>query len=119
MEKNNEYVMPERAAEQIPDDRLDIIPGDSILLIVEDDPHYARVIMDLARDRGFKVLVAMRGIDALDLAKQFQPSAVSLDVFLGQKLKGALPFDSLQLGVAANFENGSGSISLNAWRTPT
>src|SRR5205085_9817302 len=65
--------------EQIPDERLDIVPGDSILLIVEDDPHYARVIMDLARDRGFKVLVAMRGIDALDLAKQFQPSAVSLD----------------------------------------
>jgi hypothetical protein len=35
----------------------------------------------------------------------------SLDVFLGQKLKGNLPFDSLQLGVASNFENGSGTIS--------
>jgi hypothetical protein len=35
----------------------------------------------------------------------------SLDVFLGQKLKGAAPFDSLQLGVATNFENGSGSFS--------
>src|SRR5262249_25501516 len=58
--------------EQIPDDRLEIEPGDSILLIVEDDPHYARVIMDLARDKGFKVLVAMRGAEALDLAKQFQ-----------------------------------------------
>src|SRR5204862_525129 len=86
VEKNNEYVMPERGAEQIPDDRLDIVPGDSILLIVEDDPHYARVIMDLARDRGFKVLAAMRGIDALDLAKQFQPTAVSLDVFLPDML---------------------------------
>ena len=75
-----------RAIEQIPDDRLDIVPGDSILLIVEDDPHYARVIMDLARDRGFKVLVAMRGVDALELAKQFQPSAVSLDVFLPDML---------------------------------
>ena len=75
-----------RATEQIPDDRLDIVPGDSILLIVEDDPHYARVIMDLARDRGFKVLVAMRGVDALDLAKQFQPTAVSLDVFLPDML---------------------------------
>jgi hypothetical protein len=36
---------------------------------------------------------------------------MSLDVFLGQKLKGALPFDSVQLGVASNFENGSGAIS--------
>ena len=35
----------------------------------------------------------------------------SLDVFLGQKLKGSAPFDSIQLGVATNFENGSGSFS--------
>jgi CheY-like chemotaxis protein len=77
---------PERVGEQIVDDRLDIEPGDTILLIVEDDPHYARVIMDLARDEGFKVLVAMRGAEALDLAKQFQPTAVSLDVFLPDML---------------------------------
>jgi CheY-like chemotaxis protein/signal transduction histidine kinase/HAMP domain-containing protein len=76
----------ERVAEQITDDRLEIEPGDTILLIVEDDPHYARVIMDLARDKGFKVLVAMRGAEALDLAKQFQPTAVSLDVFLPDML---------------------------------
>jgi len=56
------------------------------LLIVEDDPHYARVLIDLARDKGFKVLVAMRGADALELAKQYQPSAVSLDVFLPDML---------------------------------
>src|SRR5579883_3516311 len=76
----------ERVVEQIADDRLEIEPGDTILLIVEDDPHYARVIMDLARDKGFKVLVATRGAEALDLAKQFQPTAVSLDVFLPDML---------------------------------
>jgi CheY-like chemotaxis protein/signal transduction histidine kinase/HAMP domain-containing protein len=76
----------EGVAEQIQDDRLGLKPGDNILLIVEDDPHYARVLVDLARDKGFKVLVAMRGDQALDLAKQFQPSAVSLDVFLPDML---------------------------------
>jgi CheY-like chemotaxis protein/signal transduction histidine kinase len=76
----------EGALEQIPDDRLDLAPGDTILLIVEDDPHYARVLVDLARDKGFKVLVASRGAQALDLAKQFQPTAVSLDVFLPDML---------------------------------
>ena len=80
------HVTPERPIEQIPDDRLEIQPGDSILLIVEDDPHYARIMVDLARDKGFKVLVAMRGADALDLAKQYQPTAVSLDVFLPDML---------------------------------
>jgi HAMP domain-containing protein/CheY-like chemotaxis protein/signal transduction histidine kinase len=79
-------VLPERAIEQIADDRLEIQPGDSILLIVEDDPHYCRVLIDLARDKGFKVLVAMRGADALELAKQYQPTAVSLDVFLPDML---------------------------------
>jgi HAMP domain-containing protein/CheY-like chemotaxis protein/signal transduction histidine kinase len=76
----------ERVIEQLPDDRLDLEPGDTILLIVEDDPHYARVLVDLARDKGFKVLVAARGSEALDLAKQFQPTAVSLDVFLPDML---------------------------------
>jgi HAMP domain-containing protein/CheY-like chemotaxis protein/predicted transcriptional regulator len=76
----------ERVIEQLPDDRLNLEPGDTILLIVEDDPHYARVLIDLARDKGFKVLVANRGAEALELAKQFQPAAVSLDVFLPDML---------------------------------
>ncbi len=80
------HVTPERPIEQIPDDRLEIQPGDSILLIVEDDPHYARIMVDLAREKGFRVLVAVRGADALDLAKQYQPTAVSLDVFLPDML---------------------------------
>ncbi|HEY6024173.1 MAG TPA: HAMP domain-containing protein, partial [Pseudolabrys sp.] len=78
--------VPERPIEQIPDDRHEIQPGDSILLIVEDDPHYCRVLVELARNRGFKVLVAARGADALELAKQYQPTAVSLDVFLPDML---------------------------------
>ncbi|WP_249135889.1 MULTISPECIES: HAMP domain-containing protein [unclassified Bradyrhizobium] len=76
----------ERVIEQLPDDRLNLEAGDTILLIVEDDPHYARVLIDLARDKGFKVLVANRGAEALELAKQFQPTAVSLDVFLPDML---------------------------------
>jgi CheY-like chemotaxis protein/signal transduction histidine kinase/HAMP domain-containing protein len=76
----------ERVIEQLSDDRLNLEPGDTILLIVEDDPHYARVLVDLARDKGFKVLVAARGSEALDLAKQYQPAAVSLDVFLPDML---------------------------------
>jgi CheY-like chemotaxis protein/signal transduction histidine kinase/HAMP domain-containing protein len=77
---------PPAPVEQVPDDRLQIEPGDSILLIVEDDPHYARIFKDLAHDLGFKCLIAMRGTDALDLALQFQPTAVSLDVFLPDML---------------------------------
>jgi CheY-like chemotaxis protein len=72
--------------ERVPDDRDDIGPDDSVLLVVEDDPHYARVLADLAHEAGFKVLVAMRGSDALALAREFRPAAVSLDVFLPDML---------------------------------
>jgi CheY-like chemotaxis protein/signal transduction histidine kinase/HAMP domain-containing protein len=74
--------IPDRIAAPIPDDRFDIQPDDVSLLIVEDDPHYARILADLARDQGFKILMAARGSDALDLVQQYQPTAISLDVFL-------------------------------------
>ncbi|MDP3739357.1 MAG: HAMP domain-containing protein [Hyphomonadaceae bacterium] len=81
---------PERARapviERVPDDRDDLQEGDSVLLIVEDDPHYARIVADLAREQGLKVLVAMTGAEALEMARAFQPTAISLDVFLPDML---------------------------------
>jgi HAMP domain-containing protein/CheY-like chemotaxis protein/signal transduction histidine kinase len=76
----------ETAVEHVPDDRENLQPDDAVLLIVEDDPHYARVLCDLSRDTGFKVLVAMKGSEALSLAREFHPAAVSLDVFLPDML---------------------------------
>jgi HAMP domain-containing protein/CheY-like chemotaxis protein/signal transduction histidine kinase len=76
----------ESAAEQISDDRNDLAPEDTALLVVEDDVHYAHVLRDLARDKGFKVLLASRGSDALTLAREFNPAAISLDVYLPDML---------------------------------
>ena len=64
------------------DDRDNLHADDAILLIVEDDPYYNRVLMDLARDKGFKVISTTRGLEALALARQYHPTAISLDVFL-------------------------------------
>jgi CheY-like chemotaxis protein len=79
-------VATEQAVERIEDDRESLQAGDNVLLIIEDDPHYARVLVDLARDKGFKVLVAMRGAEGLALAREFRPTAISLDVFLPDML---------------------------------
>jgi CheY-like chemotaxis protein/signal transduction histidine kinase len=76
----------EKQAEQIYDDRENLLPHDSILLIVEDDVHYARVLCDLARDEGFKVIVALKGSEALAMAREFRPTAISLDVLLPDML---------------------------------
>jgi HAMP domain-containing protein/CheY-like chemotaxis protein/GAF domain-containing protein len=76
----------EQPLERVPDDRSNVQPDDSVLLIVEDDPHYARLVCDLAHDKGFKVLAASHGMEALALAREYHPSAVSLDVFLPDML---------------------------------
>ena len=78
--------LTERIVEQIADDREHILPNDTLLLIVEDDPHYARILMDIAHEEGFKVVTASRGEDALELAEEFNPAAVSLDIFLPDML---------------------------------
>src|SRR6185436_4858846 len=46
----------ERPMEQLPDDREEIVAGDAVMLIVEDDPAYARLLLDEAHEQGFKVL---------------------------------------------------------------
>jgi CheY-like chemotaxis protein/signal transduction histidine kinase/HAMP domain-containing protein len=76
----------DRPPEQIPDDRGAIAPGDSVVLIVEDDPHFARLMVGAAKDKGFKVLVATRGTEALALARTHHPTAISLDIFLPDML---------------------------------
>ncbi|ACB74424.1 HAMP domain-containing protein [Opitutus terrae] len=79
-------MLPVAREEVILDDRDQIQPGDHTLLIVEDDPHYARVLLGLARERGFKGIVATRGAAALALARQHQPTAITLDVLLPDML---------------------------------
>jgi CheY-like chemotaxis protein len=64
------------------DDRDEIQQGDRVVLIVEDDPELARTELDVARDRGFKGIVALRGDSGLALAHEYKPDAIILDMKL-------------------------------------
>jgi HAMP domain-containing protein/signal transduction histidine kinase/CheY-like chemotaxis protein len=66
----------------ISDDRETITPDDEVLLIVEDDPTFARILMELAHEHGLKVVLALNGAKALMLARELTPSAISLDIRL-------------------------------------
>jgi len=66
----------------VADDRGNIQEGDRVLLIVEDDLHFARLLLDEARESGFKGLVAVNGAAAIALARRFKPDAVTLDIML-------------------------------------
>ncbi|MBW4597292.1 MAG: HAMP domain-containing protein [Brasilonema angustatum HA4187-MV1] len=64
------------------DDRGNIEEGERILLIIEDDINFARILLDMARQQEFKVIVGHNGSGGLALAQQFQPSAIILDIRL-------------------------------------
>ncbi|MET0528919.1 MAG: response regulator, partial [Microvirga sp.] len=64
------------------DDRHAIVNGDKVVLIVEDDAMFASVLLELAREQGFKGLIAMDGAAALALAHRYKPHAITLDIGL-------------------------------------
>ena len=70
------------APAEVPDDRDELEPGDRVVLIVEDDADFAGIVLDMARERGFKGVVALRGDSALALAHEVQPDAIVLDIEL-------------------------------------
>ncbi len=69
----------------IKDDRYDIKTGDNVMLIVEDDTAFAKTLLKFTRQKGYKCLVAVRGDEGIEMAKQYKPSAILLDIQLPVK----------------------------------
>jgi CheY-like chemotaxis protein len=57
-----------------------------VVLIVEDDPHFGRVLLSMVREKGFKGVVTTHGTPARSLTRQFNPLAIMLDIFLPDML---------------------------------
>lgn len=66
----------------IKDDREDILDSDRVMLIIEDDPKFANILLDMTRQREFKALVALQGDVGLEMAKRYLPDAIILDIQL-------------------------------------
>jgi len=64
------------------DDRNNIIPGDTIVLVVEDDLRFAKIMIDKAHEMSLKVIVAANFGEVFDLTNKYNPNAVTLDVKL-------------------------------------
>ena len=64
------------------DDRTTLLPGDRVLLAVEDDLVFAQVLREAAHANGFKVIIEPSGARAAALARELNPDAVTLDLHL-------------------------------------
>ncbi|WP_207801854.1 HAMP domain-containing protein [Phenylobacterium hankyongense] len=72
----------EDPVEAVADDRDTIGSGDSVVLIVEDDPRFASILLSLVHESGFKGVVTGEGAAAPSLARRFGPDAIMLDIGL-------------------------------------
>ncbi len=69
----------------IPDDRNQITDHQKrTLLVIEDDPRFSQIVMDLAHEKGFQFLAAESGEEGIQLAHTYQPDAIILDIGLPQ-----------------------------------
>lgn len=73
---------PELTIREIRDDRKHIKSGDKSLLIIEDDPNFSEILLNLAQSRSFKCLIAEDGETGLHFADFYKPSAIILDIGL-------------------------------------
>jgi CheY-like chemotaxis protein len=74
---------PERRAvpqTAIPDDREQVEEGDRTVLVIENDQNFAKVLLDMARDKGYKGIVELDGEAGLMAAREFRPDAITLDI---------------------------------------
>jgi HAMP domain-containing protein/CheY-like chemotaxis protein len=72
----------ERERLRVDDDRGSLTPGERVFLVIEDDETFAGLLLDLAREHGFKGVVALDGAQGVELAKSMQPDAITLDLRL-------------------------------------
>ena len=66
--------------DEIGDDRRDIQPDDKVLLIVENNVIFAKMMLEKAHENGIKAVVTTKGSEVLDFLNQFNPDAITLDI---------------------------------------
>lgn len=67
---------------EIKDDKENIEDGDKLLLVIEDDENFSKILYDLAHEKGFKCIIALDGESGLHYADFYQPHAIILDIGL-------------------------------------
>ncbi|WP_228894085.1 response regulator [Pseudoduganella aquatica] len=113
---------PPAAPRAFDDDRNLPPPPDRLVLVVEDEPAFARILYDLAREMGYRCLVAFAADEGLQLAEQYRPDAILLDIRLPdrsglsvlQLLKDNPATRHIPVHVVSASENGEAALHMGA-----
>jgi CheY-like chemotaxis protein len=81
-EEKEERFLSTIIPDEIPDDRDHILPEDKVILIIEDDTSFAKALKKFSKKKGYKCIIAVRGDKGIELANQFQPHGILLDLQL-------------------------------------
>ena len=118
--------LPEEAAPaplaSFADDRAQPSTGVRSVLVIEDDPDYARILFALAHDMEFRCLVALTAQEGLELAAAESPDAILLDIRLPddsglsvlQQLKDNPGTRHIPVHVVSSQDNGGEALHLGA-----
>ncbi|RZL50429.1 MAG: response regulator [Pedobacter sp.] len=85
IQKSVERFTVEHIPGEVNDDRESITPDDKVILIIEDDTAFAKMLLDFTRKRNYKGVVAVRGDVGVEMANQYNPLAILLDIQLPVK----------------------------------
>jgi signal transduction histidine kinase/CheY-like chemotaxis protein/CHASE3 domain sensor protein len=113
---------PVEAGPTFADDRAQPADGRRTVLVVEDDPEFARILYDLAHDMDFRCLVAMNAHEGLERAAAESPDAILLDIRLPddsglsvlQQLKDNPATRHIPVHIVSSQENGGEALHLGA-----
>ncbi|MFD2331095.1 response regulator [Cohnella sp. GCM10020058] len=112
------------------DDRNDLQPGDTTLLIIEEEASFASILLELARKRGFKAIVSLQGDQGLALAHAYKPDAIVVDADLPvlngwaiiSRLKSRPELRHIPVHVISTADDSKQGLSMGAldfWKKPT
>ena len=71
-----------RSLAPVDDDRAALSDPSRVVLVIEDDVGFARILRELAHELRFQCLLARSAEEGLVLAKQYKPAAILLDIGL-------------------------------------
>jgi CheY-like chemotaxis protein/signal transduction histidine kinase/CHASE3 domain sensor protein len=113
---NSPHLLPE----MIKDDRGSLAPGEISILVIEDDPAFARILVDIVHRKGYRAVAAGDGESGLQLARELQPTGILLDVSLptmdGWTVLDKLKADDATRAIPVHFISAIDSSSLGLAR---